>query len=62
MGAFRYCGCGAGLDKPTPRDDLTFGQVCGQCGRNQPQYMTVEEWVIDLFDELTDLKSKLPSD
>ena len=57
MGAFRYCKCGnQGFDKPTAREDLIEWerQECG-CGERLEQYMSLQEWVIDLDDRLNEL-------
>lgn len=60
MGAFRYCHCGnQGFDKPTAREDLVEyeRQTC-HCGKSLDQYMSVEEWIVDIDDRLRELEAK----
>lgn len=59
MGTFRYCECGdQGFDKPTAREDLVSYelQTC-RCGKTLDQYMSVEEWIIDLDDRLRGIEA-----
>lgn len=58
MGAFRYCKCGdQGFDKPTAIEDLVEWerQAC-HCGKQLDQYMSVEEWIMDLDERLRALE------
>ncbi|MCK5610394.1 hypothetical protein KAR91_51450 [Candidatus Pacearchaeota archaeon] len=57
MGAFKYCPkCEYPLDKPTPREDLIDGQEYPSCDNVEKGCMTPEEWIVDLFDELEELR------
>lgn len=57
MGAFRYCHkCEASLGPPTPREDLLDGQLCPRCGTKQPQCKSIEEWLVELFEDIELLK------
>lgn len=67
--AFRVCenskrddegfACGASLDKPTVEQDLITGQYCECCGFKQSQYQQVEDWLVELSIELSELKTCL---
>ena len=57
MGAFRYCRkCDAPLSRPTVQEDLIDGQTCSSCGQQQPNVYDINEWVIEAFDEIENLK------
>ena len=52
---YRYCenkDCQKELPEPTPREDLLTGCYCPNCGDQQPQSMTLEEWFISLYEAL----------
>jgi len=58
MSAFRYCEeCDTGMDKPTPLQDLIEGQACPACGHLHFNFFSRDEWIVDLFDELAELRS-----
>lgn len=54
---YKYCEnskCpGNGLVKPTIREDLLEGgQICPVCDTVQSQHMTVEEWLVELYESV----------
>ena len=60
MGAFRYCvHCDAPLGKPDALEDLIESQLCGSCSKPQPPISSLEEWVVEAFDEIKALKREL---
>jgi len=60
MGAYKYCTeCDAPLQPASPRDDLIDGQTCPNCGKTQHQEKSLNEWVVDLYEELEELKNDL---
>ena len=60
MGSYRYCkndDCGNGLREPTAREELLEGgQECPYCGVKQRTIKTIEEFVVELFEEIESLK------
>ena len=63
MGSYRYCrndDCGSGLREPTAREELyEGGQVCPYCGVTQHTIKTIEEFVVELFEEIEELKKEI---
>ena len=59
MSAWSYCvneDCNAGLNQPTPLEDLQEGQVCPYCGVEQPNQLSVPEWLDYLWAEMQEMK------
>lgn len=55
--AFVYCSCGKELDTPTPEQDLSEeGPMCPNCGREYIVGKLVEEYVLELIQEVEELK------
>ena len=59
MGAYKYCDCNAPLSKPTPREDLLEGQICTSCGNIYKGHMRIEEWLVELYEEVGELQGKV---
>ena len=54
MGYYHYCwNCKEGLPEPTPREDLLDGgQKCPSCGKRQDQQKIIEEWIVELYENM----------
>lgn len=60
MGAFRYCiHCDSPLPKPDPLEDLLESQICRFCKKSQPNLFSREEWIIEAFEEIKELKNQI---
>jgi hypothetical protein len=44
------------MDQPTVLEDLFAEQECPKCGKKQPQLRSTEEWLVIVFDEISELK------
>ena len=56
--AWTYCGkCGEGLPYPTPPQIVNESYNCESCGANNDPLITVGELVLELFDEVAELKA-----
>ena len=46
------------MGKPTPREDMIDGQICPLCGHSHMHHLSEMEWIIDLWDDLQEIKNK----
>lgn len=52
------CSCGVMLAGPSPEENL-MGYTCNSCGKEQPQFKTVEDYVVELIDTVERLEREL---
>ena len=59
MGSYKYCDCESPLSKPTPLEDLIEGQICTSCGNILKNTISIEKWLVELFEEVSKLQGKV---
>lgn len=59
MGAWSYCECGQGQNRPTPQQVIDNSMECPVCHRINEPGMTMGELLLELIERVDELEKKM---